>query len=191
MNKKEIKESLSLYKQDILDVTNEISKFIKSKKFLRENQKYLKTCKSDYDEILNLLAQYQDDYRNEIRDLDLNGHKHFLTEEVEKKIINLINQNENVLLIRDYYGQNIGMRCCGLKLENVVIRTLDNHKASLQQNLDGRNIGMWAASYKLKEATLKALDNSEASLQQDMYGQNIGMWAVESNIEEAVLKSVR
>lgn len=90
---------------------------------------------------------------------------------------------------------------CGL--ENVVLKALDNQKASIQQNNSGMNIGMYAAYSGLEEATLKALNNKTASAQTcDNFGLyneekighsvdkfNIGMFAALKGLKKATKKA--
>jgi len=80
--------------------------------------------------------------------------------------------------------------CSSLKLENIVLRALDNPVASTQQDKDRKNLGTLSAFYKLENATMKALDNHEASLQCDEFGMNMGMYAANCGFEKCVLKAL-
>ena len=93
--------------------------------------------------------------------------------------------------------QNLGMIAAFLEhdymlksLDKIMLKSLDNKEASLQQDKQGRNIGMYAAMLRIETVTLKALDNKEASLQQSKSGHNIGMYAAISKMENATLKAL-
>ena len=118
------------------NVTNVISRFV-----------YKKTYEI-YDEIKELFEEYKNIVVPE--QLRLGGHEHFRIKEIEKEILSLIDQDERVLLIQDVslLGRNIGMEAVLLGFEDIVLRALDNEKASTQQNGTGYNIGMYAAMYK-------------------------------------------
>ena len=143
-----------------------------------------------YDEINDLFKEYNSVVLPE-QD-KLNGHTHFRAKEIEEKVLSLIEEDERVLLIQDeeVYNRNIGMKAAMLKLEEIVLRSLDNYEASIQQGSALHNIGMMAAQNGLEKATLKALDNAEASIQQDNFGKNIGMYAISSKLIDASMKAI-
>ena len=140
-----------------------------------------------YDHIINELNQYE----QELAVLrKLNKSKDDYEKIVEDKILSYIEENDEVLTIQNEYGSNIGMLAADLKLENIVLRSLDNPIASTQQNTYRENIGIRSACNRLERATLKALDNHEASLQCDEFGLNIGMMAANCEMENVVLKAL-
>ena len=88
-------------------------------------------------------------------------------------------------------GANIGMYAAYLRLENVVLRTLDNSVAATQRDIHGKNIGMYAAYNGLRRAALKALDNDVASCQQEKnHKMTIGMLCANAGFEEGVIKAL-
>ena len=143
-----------------------------------------------YQQIMDLLFSYSHDAVEISKFEKETGHQHFRTKEVEEKVLELIERDESVLTIMDSYNQNIGMRAVSLGLEEIVLRSLDNKEASLQQNDWKRNIGMLSANMGLKRATLKALDNYEASVQLSDDKKNIGMFAAYGGLEDAVIKAL-
>lgn len=155
----------------------------------RHNTK--KQCRSAYIQIRDELYSYLNDLE-EIEKLKREtGHTHFKTKEVEEKVLRLIDEDDRVLTIIGIGGENIGMEACRCKLENIVLRALDNEEANTQVDLAGENIGMFAARYGLENAVIKALDNHEASIQQgNLNHDNIGMLAAKEGMEMAVLKAL-
>lgn len=142
-----------------------------------------------YDKIYELFDEYLKEVKPEVE--KLNGHTHFRQIEIENEIVDLINSNEKVLTFQfSRFSENIGMTASRLGLEKVVLRSLDNEDASIQQNRKGVNIGMMAAIHGLEEATFKSLDNEIASVQQNQQGFNIGMYAALMGMETCVLKSL-
>lgn len=141
-----------------------------------------------YDLIIKELDLYEQDYKFLKNKLNLESRR----KEVEEKILNLIEEDDRVLAIQDLNKEhyNIGMIAASLKLENIVLRALDNPIASLQQDKRKLNLGTISAFYKLENATMKALDNVEASLQQDEWGMNMGMMAANCGMEKCVLKAL-
>lgn len=111
-------------------------------------------------------------------------------QELETYIKQVFIEYPEILTIQDNYGMNLGMYTAIFDMEQATLIALDNHEASIQQNILGYNIGMCAAAHKLPKATLKALDNPVASVQQDDGGLNIGMHAARYGNEDAVLKAL-
>ena len=141
-----------------------------------------------YDLIIKELDLYEQDYKFLKNKSNLETRR----KEVEEKILNLIEEDDRVLAIQDLNKEhyNIGMVTASLKLENIVLRALDDPIASLQQDKRKLNLGTISAFYKLEKATMKALDNVEASLQQDEWGMNMGMMAANCGMEKCVLKAL-
>ena len=163
----------------------------KIKEYINSKNEVISTSDNVSDLYLKIIQEfyeYRSLYFEEAK--NLNGHTHFKTKEVQEKVINLINEDERVLFIRDDCGRHIGFDACRLKLEDVVIRVLENEKASLIQDNAGYNLGMMSAIYELDKATLKALDNTQASLQQNNIGNNIGMYASTNCSEVVTLKAL-
>lgn len=162
----------------------------KLKKIIEKSDTTITSVDFTYDLIIEELKNYE----IEEIDLEIAGDEKLFQEKQQqatKKILSLINENDDVLKIVDKEGYNIGMLAAKLKLEDVVLRALDNMEASLQQSYIGKmNIGMYAAEYDLEKATIKALDNAEASLQQSTYRENIGMKAAKYGLEEATIKAL-
>jgi len=140
-----------------------------------------------YDQITKELKAFEEDFsfikdRSDFKDK---------VKEVEDKILSLIEENDKVLIVQNNNYQNIGMLAAKLRLENVVLRALENDEASTQQDgFTNMNIGMFAAYNQLQKATMKALDNKKASCQQENYGRTIGMLAAQSKFEDCVLKAL-
>ena len=115
---------------------------------------------------------------------------------VTEKILKVIEKDDSILTMQDFFGYNIGMFAGICQLEPVVMRALENNEASLQiikdsiTGLYGYNTGMIAAHYTLKNATSLALDNTEASLQQNAHGENIGIIAVKHGLIECGKKAI-
>jgi len=139
-----------------------------------------------YDQITKELKAFEEDF-SFIKDRPDFKEKAKI---VEDRILSLIEENDYVLNIQNEDGCNIGMRAANLKLENVVLRALDNPIASTQQDQDGDNIGMKSVLNRLEKASLKALDNYEASIQQDKFKCNIGMMAANYEMENVALKAL-
>ena len=169
-----------------MKLVDKIKQYISSKsKVVDENE----NVELLYQSILKELKEYKELYFEEAK--KLNGHPHFKTKEVQEKVINLINEDERVLFIRGDWGRTLGFEAAKLKLEDVVLRILDNHDASLIQDDNGKNIGIEAMSTKLFKAVLKALDNHELCCQKSGYwGQTLGMFCAIDGYEEGVLKAL-
>ena len=69
--------------------------------------------------------------------------------------------NATIEYLKNTYGNNIGMLAAIHKMEDVTLKALDNHEASLQQAGNGWNIGMYTAHYKMEDLTIKALDKNK------------------------------
>lgn len=110
---------------------------------------------------------------------------------LDKKVKSVLLKHPEMLTLRYKHDYNIGMICVMLGLTDSAMVALDNHEASVQQDVYGRNIGMIAAEKGYEQVVLKALDNKVASIQQDGYGCNIGMRAAESGLELAVSKALQ
>ena len=148
-------------------------------------------CRSAYEQIIDELYTYSKELDEILKLKQETGHTHFRTKEVEDKVLRLIDEDDRVLTIMGRTKDNIGMWACRLRLENIVLRALDNHEASIQQDFGGENIGMMAARYGLENAVIKALDNYEASIQRsNLNCDNIGMLAAKAGMEMAVLKAL-
>ena len=158
---------------------------------LIERHKIKKQCRSAYEQITDELYAYSLVLDEAIKLKEETGHIHFRTKEVEEKILRLIDEDDRVLTIKNCAGENIGMNACRCKLENVVLRALDNEEANTQVDIAGENIGMFAARYRLENAVIKALDNQEASIQRSYRSNwNIGMLAADNYLENAVIKAL-
>ena len=102
-----------------------------------------------YDLIKSELNNYEVDYQVLIK-----NNPSILDEkknELEDKILSLIDENDEVLTITDVNNQNIGMIACDIGLEGVVLRALDNEDASMHLDNYGYSLGMWAARRHWKE----------------------------------------
>ena len=165
-----------------------MSLFEKVKKFIEKRNA------SSVDFTYDLIIEELNNYEIEEADLEIAGDEKLAKEkqqQVTQKILSLIDENEDVLTIVNNEGYNIGMIAAKLKLEDVVLRALDNHEASLQQSRIGKmNMGMLSAEYDLEKATIKALDNHKASLQISSFHENIGMKAARCGLENATLKAL-
>lgn len=158
---------------------------------LIERHKTKVQCKSAYEQITDELYDYSLVLDEVIKLKEKTGHTHIRTKEVEEKILRLIDEDDRVLTIKNCAGENIGMQACRYRLENVVLRALDNEEANTQVDLAGENIGMFAARYRLENAVIKALNNQEASIQRNnLNSWNIGMFAAENYLENAVIKAL-
>lgn len=134
------------------------------------------------------IKKYQDCYQEKLL---LNGEKHYLADEVEEKVLRLVEDCPEILTIQDKDKFNIGHLAAELRLEKLASVALDNEIASIQQDRWGFNIGMYCAQKGMQELALKALDNKIASLQQcNGVGWNIGMYAAQQGNEEVVLKAL-
>jgi len=169
-----------------MKLVDKIKQYISSKsKVFDENE----NVELLYQSILKELKEYKDVYFEEAK--KLNGHQHFKVKEVQEKIINLINEDDRVLLIKNQYGRTLGFFACELKLEDVVLRVLDNYESSIIQDENGKNVGMESVSCGLHKAALKALDNKELSCQtMGSSGWNIGMFCAINGFEEGVIKAL-
>ena len=135
------------------------------------------------------IKKYQDCYQEKLL---LNGEKHYLADEVEEKVIRLIQDCPEILTIQDKDKFNIGHLAAELRLEKIASIALDNEIASIQQDRWGFNIGMYCAQKGMQELALKALDNKIASLQQcNGVGWNIGMYAIDDYMVDASLKAIK
>ena len=173
------------FKAQIIEHIDETKEYIEKLKIIHVKRKYKDVIQA----VNNEFDRYNRQIKPEME--KLNGHEHIAKKELEERLIRLIDDNEEILTIPFHYGlDNLGTIAAKNELENVVLRVLDNHEASIFQNIDGYNIGMLSAKHKLEKATLKALDNPIASLQQDRYGQNIGMIAAMKKLESVVLKAL-
>ena len=159
---------------------------------LIDKNKVKKSCSDEYTLILQELDKYKDNLDEIVKIQGRYGHTHFLTTETEEKVLKLIEKDDRVLTIQDKNSKkNIGMMAASLKLENIVLRALDNETASTQQNLFGDNIGMISARFSLEKCVLKALDNKEASTQKANGSEvNIGMLSAIHCLEKAVIKAL-
>lgn len=140
-----------------------------------------------YDEIVKELNTFEQDF-SFIKDRPDFKDK---VKVVEDRILSLIEENDKVLTLTNDNLQNIGMLAANLKLENVVLRALDNEvEATKIDGFDGNNLGMYAAINGLEKATLKALDNHAASCMQNCSCDTIGMIAARSGLTSCVLKAL-
>lgn len=140
-----------------------------------------------YDQITKELKAFEEDF-SFIKDRPDFKEKAKI---VEDRILSLIEENDKVLTLTNDNLQNIGMLAANLKLENVVLRALDNEEESTKiDGFVGNNLGMYAAINCLERATLKALDNHTASCMQNCNCDTIGMIAARSGLTSCVLKSL-
>ena len=146
-------------------------------------------CRGSYLQINELLKEYSEIYPEVVK-INTKGHVHYKTQEIEEKILKLIDENDSVLIIQDYGKANIGMRACALGLKNVVFRSLENEKASIQKDIHGWDIGQYGIFYHMEDVVIKALDNPIISTQQDKDGYNLGMRCAILGMENAVIKAL-
>lgn len=140
-----------------------------------------------YDEIVKELNAFNQDF-SYIKDRPDFKDK---VKVVEDRILSLIEENDKVLTLTNENLQSIGMIAADLKLENVVLRALDNEEESTKiDGFVGNNLGMYAAINGLEKATLKALDNHTASCMQNLNCDTIGMIAARSGLTSCVLKAL-
>ena len=140
-----------------------------------------------YDEIVKELNVFKQDF-SYIKDRPDFKDK---VKVVEDRILSLIEENDKVLTLTNENLQSIGMLAADLKLENVVIRALDNEEESTKiDGFVGNNLGMYAAINGLEKATLKALDNHAASCMQNSNCDTIGMITARSGLTSCVLKAL-
>ena len=143
-----------------------------------------------YSLAMDEFKKYQE-FSKEIQEQKNFGHRHYVLDEIENTILELIEDSPQILVIQDMEGRNIGMMAVECRLLKVVNRALDDETESTQQDDFGMNIGMHCADCGLEELTLKALDNEIASIQQcKKLKWNIGMYGAFHNLEKASLKAL-
>lgn len=167
-----------------------MSKGIKRVKDFLEQKSIKKQCRSAYVQIQELFNEYGE-FLPEVRKINWNdGHTHYKTQEIEEKIIELIDEDERVLLIQNDRGVNIGMKACYYGLKNVILRALENEEAGAQQDKIGSNLGHYCMRLGMEDLVIRALDNHKIVTQQDEEGYNLGMLCAKEEMEDAVIKAL-
>ena len=90
----------------------------------------------------------------------------------------------------DWEGQNILFYAMKSRMEDVVLKYIDDETLSAAQDSQGLTVGMYAASVGAKKVVDKVLDNNRLAIQQDRTGRNIGMYCVSKNYEDLVIKAL-
>jgi len=166
-----------------------MSKGIKKVKDFLEQESIKRNCRSAYVQIQELFNEYRE-YLPEVRKINRNGYTHYKTQEIEEKIIELINEDDRVLLIQNDNGENIGMKACYHGLKNVILRALENEEAGAQQDKLGSHLGHYCLRCEMEDLVIRALDNHKIATQQDEEGYNLGMLCAIKGMENAVIKAL-
>ena len=162
----------------------QMKNYLNMRKF--EKMKKTNVCYEQFNDLLGLAI----DMEFEFKELEKAGHTHFMKTEIENKMLELIERDESIILIPGFCDKNIVIQAAQLGFSKVAFRALDNHEASIQQDIYGNNLGMICASHGLEDCVLKALDNPIASIQQNQMRENIGMIAASRYMNKAVLKAL-
>lgn len=145
-------------------------------------ERFLKT----YDVIMKLRGKQITFGRDSVREEELEDIADLLSKVVD-------NQSDLLTVQHKDTGKNLAMISVLLghwKIDDQVLRMLDNPEVVTQQDNVGMSVGMMAAEYRCSEIALRALDYPEAAVQQCQSGRNIGMFAAYNWLNDVVKKAL-